>query len=82
MNVARSATLVLALALAACVKPAPRSVTAPTSGGSAALDALAADFWSELVRRSPLWATAAGDRERDAELDDPTTKDARRFKIK
>jgi len=78
MNVARSATLVIALALAACVKPASQSVTAPTSGGSAALDALAADFWSELVRRSPLWATAAGDRERDAELDDPTTKEARR----
>lgn len=75
MNILRS--FVLGLALVSCAKPAARPASPPASGATA-IDAIAADFWEELGRRSPLWATASGDRHRDAQLDDPTAAEAKR----
>lgn len=47
--------------------PAPGLQAAPAPGP---VEALADDYWTELMRVSPTWASYRGDRSRDAELPD------------
>ena len=73
--------IVLASALLSCEKPSARKPARgprPPASASAALSQISSDFWSELGRHSPLWATSVGDRSHDAELDDPSSKEAQR----
>lgn len=72
--------LLLLAGLASCAKPtATRPARAPAGPptSSAALANAADDFWDELIRHSPLFATAVGDHSRDSELDDLSQKEAR-----
>lgn len=67
--------------LLSCEKPSarkPARAPKPPASASAALAGIADDFWKELLRNAPQWATAVGERERDAELDDLSSKEARR----
>lgn len=76
----RRPLVTLALVAAGCgARPAPESAPAaetpaaetpaPTEA-EAAIDRAAADYWAELMRVSPTWASFRGDRSRDAELPD------------
>lgn len=66
--------------LTSCVKPTPanpaRAPAAPPNSAAALANA-ADDFWDELIRYSPIFATAVGDHSRDPELDDLSVKAAR-----
>ena len=83
----RSASLLLALALVGCVKPTPTNPArapapppndiSPAPSPSPALANAAEDFWAELIRYSPIFATGVGDHTHDSELDDLSLAAAR-----
>ncbi len=85
MQTPRLLAAALALACAACGStPTPVAApveTRPTPGLKAAatpVGQLADDYWAELMRVAPTWASYRGDRSRDAELPDygPAAREA------
>lgn len=79
MNSRRPPLALVVLAALVLIPTAPaRGIAAPV-GGAAALDRLCADYWNDVMRTSPTWATQLGDRRYDALLGDnsPLGRDAR-----
>ncbi len=60
----------LLLALGCAHAPPPPPPIPPPPGRT--LESVAADFFEELLKRSPSWATSLGDRRFDRELEDPS----------
>lgn len=60
----------MALLLLSCAPKAPKRP--PPLTGADSLASVSDAYWEELVRHAPIWATASGDRSRDAEIEDPS----------
>lgn len=66
----RRAALALLIVLVGCAPKPPKRPAPLTDADS--LGSVSDAYWEELVRHAPVWATATGDRSRDAEIDDPS----------